>query len=220
VLGWKYVAAVDEAQRYKVGKFILESKRVCVGSLWEMEDEDDDEEGGWSDDEELEIVGSRDGNNAYSRRRASRRASCMYDYGAGEQGWDIRHERKDSSVGRQSSVSNHSTSLPTTPSQKKSLSSSSKPQPVTVFDEEILFDSQDSDECEDLFAGVWSPRLALARRRRKKNKQSMSSVGAALGGGVDGGVSGGMAGISIGNPAGTQAASMIVNTGAGGWGWG
>ncbi|ORY15967.1 Yippee/Mis18, partial [Clohesyomyces aquaticus] len=28
VLGWKYVAAEEESQRYKVGKFILETRRV------------------------------------------------------------------------------------------------------------------------------------------------------------------------------------------------
>ncbi|KAF2711278.1 yippee-domain-containing protein [Pleomassaria siparia CBS 279.74] len=40
VLGWKYVAAEEESQRYKVGKFILETKRVVRGVVWE----------GWDDD--------------------------------------------------------------------------------------------------------------------------------------------------------------------------
>ena len=31
----------------------------------------------------------------------------------------------------------------------------------------VEFDSQDEDECEDLFAGVWSPTLALKRRRAR-----------------------------------------------------
>ncbi|THC95504.1 hypothetical protein EYZ11_005019 [Aspergillus tanneri] len=35
VLGWKYVAAEEEAQRYKVGKFILETKRILTSSSWE-----------------------------------------------------------------------------------------------------------------------------------------------------------------------------------------
>lgn len=34
--------------------------------------------------------------------------------------------------------------------------------------EEVEFDSQDEDECEDLFAGVWSPALALRRRQGKR----------------------------------------------------
>lgn len=35
VLGWKYVSAENEDQKYKVGKFILETKRVCRSSTWE-----------------------------------------------------------------------------------------------------------------------------------------------------------------------------------------
>ena len=31
--------------------------------------------------------------------------------------------------------------------------------------EEAEFDSQDEDECEDLFLGVWTPQLAARRRR-------------------------------------------------------
>ncbi|KAF2834876.1 yippee-domain-containing protein [Patellaria atrata CBS 101060] len=74
VLGWKYVAAEEPGQQYKVGKFILETKRVCRGVCWESAGDGGD--GG-------------------------------------------------------------------------------------------LFDSQDEEECEDLFAGVWSPSLAKRRRRQK-----------------------------------------------------
>ncbi|KAK8215472.1 yippee zinc-binding/DNA-binding /Mis18, centromere assembly-domain-containing protein, partial [Phyllosticta paracitricarpa] len=83
VLGWKYVAAEEESQKYKVGKFILETKRVCRGVCWENEAEDEDNSviGGDEDDDAIE------------------------------------------------------------------------------------FDSQDEDECEDLFAGIWSPALARKRRR-------------------------------------------------------
>ena len=48
VLGWKYIHAEDDAQKYKIGKFILETKRVCRSSTWEMasnEDGDDEESG-------------------------------------------------------------------------------------------------------------------------------------------------------------------------------
>lgn len=84
-LGWKYVAADEEGQRYKVGKFILETKRVCRGVEWD---------GG----EEEGVEG-----------------------GVGKEG-----------------------------------------------EEEVEFDSQDEDECEDLFAGVWSPQLARRRRRGRR----------------------------------------------------
>ena len=33
--------------------------------------------------------------------------------------------------------------------------------------DEVEFDSQDEDECEDLFAGVWNPTLASKRRKNK-----------------------------------------------------
>lgn len=35
VLGWKYVYAEEESQRYKIGKFILETKRINRASRWE-----------------------------------------------------------------------------------------------------------------------------------------------------------------------------------------
>jgi hypothetical protein len=31
----------------------------------------------------------------------------------------------------------------------------------------VVFDSEDEDECEDLFLGVWSEALAKRRRREK-----------------------------------------------------
>jgi hypothetical protein len=80
MLGWKYVAAEEEGQRYKVGKFILETRRVVRSTEWERGDQ-----------------------------------------GMGEE------EGKG----------------------------------------EVEFDSQDEEECEDLFSGIWSPQLA---RRRRKNR--------------------------------------------------
>jgi hypothetical protein len=90
VLGWKYVHAEEEGQRYKVGKFILETKRVVKSVGWE-------------------------------------------DAGAVEEngGVEVKRESED----------------------------------VDDADEDVEFDSQDEDECEDLFSGIWSPQLA--RRRRK-----------------------------------------------------
>ncbi|KAF2023635.1 yippee-domain-containing protein [Setomelanomma holmii] len=92
VLGWKYVEAAEEGQRYKVGKFILETKRVVKGVEWEDgrvdETKDDIEKNGGVE-------------------------------GKGDE------------------------------------------------EDEIEFDSQDEDECEDLFSGIWSPQLA---RRRRKNR--------------------------------------------------
>lgn len=100
VLGWKYVAAEEESQRYKVGKFILETKKVCRSSTWESEDGDEEE----------------------GMRRAS--------------------------GGRKSSLGMPPNSMP------KVL-------------EEMEFDSQDEDECEDLFMGLWTPQLAARRRKAR-----------------------------------------------------
>jgi hypothetical protein len=99
VLGWKYVGAEEEGQRYKVGKFILETKRVVRGSQWDPPVEEED--GGSCD-----------------------RPNWGFGLGLGDR------------TGR-----------------------------AVAGEEEIEFDSQDEDECEDLFAGVWSPALAGRRRR-------------------------------------------------------
>lgn len=90
VLGWKYVEAEEESQRYKVGKFILETKKITGTSCWE--------------------------------------APPPFDVFA-----PANHQADEmdaDAVG-------------------------------------VEFDSQDEDECEDLFAGIWSPGLASRRRSRK-----------------------------------------------------
>ena len=102
VLGWKYIAAEDEGQRYKVGKFILETKKVCRSSTWENEDESE---------------------RVVERGGARRKSSLAM------------------------------------PPKQISL--------VAEEEEEMEFDSQDEDECEDLFMGVWTPQLAARRRRAK-----------------------------------------------------
>ncbi|KAI4938030.1 uncharacterized protein J4E92_000278 [Alternaria infectoria] len=83
VLGWKYVDAAEETQKYKVGKFILETKRVVKGAEWDESVEEEDNG----------MVLEKEG--------------------------------------------------------------------------DIEFDSQDEDECEDLFSGIWSPQLASKRRKRR-----------------------------------------------------
>ncbi|KAF1818446.1 yippee-domain-containing protein [Dissoconium aciculare CBS 342.82] len=91
-LGWKYVAAEQESQRYKVGKFILEAKRVYRDGSWALDDVDE---------------------------------------GAGRAG-------------------------------KGGL-----------VEDDVEFDSQDEDECEALFMGVWTPQMATQMR---KSKDSIARV--------------------------------------------
>lgn len=104
-LGWKYVEASEDSQKYKVGKFILETKRIRVSVSWEA---DEDEDG----------------------------ANQAYD--------EI---------------------LPLPPREMKKLADDH-----TAGGQQLEFDSQDEDECEDLFAGVWSPQLAAKRRSRKRER--------------------------------------------------
>lgn len=100
VLGWKYIAAEEEAQRYKVGKYIIETKRITTSSCWEFQDDF---------------------------------PSPMTSDGL-------------------------ASSLPSATDIDSSL--------------EVEFDSQDEDECEDLFSGTWSPGLARRRRNRKLTRKS------------------------------------------------
>ena len=100
ILGWKYDGAEEESQRYKVGKYILETKMICSSSNWETND--------------LQPPPT-----------------------------SLLHRRLDASC-----------------------------------EDTIDFDSQDEDECEDLFAGVWSPILAMKRRQGKSFRKSRAAASA------------------------------------------
>ncbi|KAL4937162.1 hypothetical protein BDV06DRAFT_78942 [Aspergillus oleicola] len=95
VLGWKYVHAEEESQRYKIGKFILETKKIMTTPAWDPA------------------------------------------FGTG--------------------LTQSATSFSLSKSRETSLKS---------VNDDIEFDSQDEDECEDLFSGIWSPGLAIGRRNR------------------------------------------------------
>ncbi|XXH03706.1 D-tyrosyl-tRNA(Tyr) deacylase [Hypoxylon texense] len=94
-VGWKYIDAKEEAQKYKIGKFILETQRVVVYRNWE--------DAAVDEMPELEM------------------------------------EQKDLATGSD--------------------------------DEPIIFDSDDEDECEDLFSGTWDPEIVAKRRSRKVNRR-------------------------------------------------
>jgi len=84
------VDAKEQAQRYKIGKFILETKRVVLCTNWEfgvVKEEEEDEEGMRVDEQEA-----------------------------------------------------------------------------------VVFDSEDEDECEDLFSGVWDSEIAIKRRMKRVRK--------------------------------------------------
>lgn len=93
ILGWKYITADEEDQKYKIGKYILERERVVKVNYW-----DGDEGAGDPKLQEKKEVG-----------------------GEGE--------------------------------------------------EEVEVDSQDEDELEDLFLGVWTKETALKRRKLKEERK-------------------------------------------------
>ncbi|KAK4458200.1 yippee-like protein [Cladorrhinum samala] len=106
-LGWKYVDAGEQDQKYKVGKFILETARVVVEhGLEHVEDQHHKGEKGGK------LVTKRDGVNS-----------------AQEQDGDG-----------------------------------------------IQFDSDDEDECDEIFAGVWDPELVAKRRNERAQAYNLPSA--------------------------------------------
>ncbi|KAI9751761.1 MAG: hypothetical protein M1815_000948 [Lichina confinis] len=166
VLGWKYVAAEDEAQRYKIGKFILETRKVCVAHFWEEQEDEVEEE-----------------DETAAANEQSERASGVLSSGRG-----VRGGRAGGSTPRTQDPSSVSAagvySYGATPSSNKPTRLSRPLRGVdkdrdrdragagtttaTTTTGEIQFDSQDEEECDDLFAGVWSPALATRRRSRRR----------------------------------------------------
>jgi len=113
VLGWQYVAAEEESEQYKVGKFILETKCVVKSVCWEEQGEDHTVS--------VEDVG-------FGGLSKGMRGLGSLEEGVGE--------RAGNGPG------------------------------------EVEFDSEDEVECEALFEGVWNPRKAGVRRRRKLRTMS------------------------------------------------
>lgn len=136
-IGWKYVDAREQAQKYKVGKFILETERVVLYRSWE---------------DVLTGQGEPQSNNHFYSASApaagfgGRRRSSAFGEGGkvsfsseGEgrvDGYVVEEEGEQSGSGGES-------------------------------EEEIMFDSDDDDECEDIFAGIWDA-ATVARRRGSK----------------------------------------------------
>lgn len=92
ILGWKYVNAEEEDQKYKIGKYILERERVVKVNHW--------------------------------------------DGGEGVDEIKLQQKKKEDDGA-----------------------------------EDIEVDSQDEDELEDLFLGIWTKETALKRRNLKEEKK-------------------------------------------------
>ncbi|OTB16703.1 hypothetical protein K445DRAFT_58968 [Daldinia sp. EC12] len=94
-VGWKYIDAKEESQKYKIGKYILETQRVVVYRNWE-----------------------------------DTRVGDTPELGAGQ--------------------------------RNVAMESDAEP---------IIFDSDDEDECEDIFMGTWDAEAVAKRRSRKVNRR-------------------------------------------------
>lgn len=112
-VGWKYVSTGQPSQAYKVGCFILETRRVVSCRGWEDGDEWVHGRAGLSlDGRPLGVDGSEEE---------------VIPVGWAED-WKGEGEKEQDAV---------------------------------------VFDSDDEDECEDMFEGVWDARVVACRRRRK-----------------------------------------------------
>lgn len=134
-IGWKYVDAREQAQKYKVGKFILETERVALHRTWE-----DIPAGGaapgphfYSSSAPAEAFGGGGGGRRSSGLGAGRKVSCSSEEAGVADGGDLGEEDEEDGSLAQS-------------------------------DGEVMFDSEDEDECEDIFAGTWDA-ATVARRR-------------------------------------------------------
>ena len=118
-VGWKYVSAEQPAQAYKVGCFILETRRVVGCRGWE------DEESGHDRADVLAGL-ALDGQPL---------GGGNSNEGVIPLGWAAGWKGKG----------------------EKEL-------------EAVAFDSEDEDECEDMFAGVWDARVVAWRRKNKAGR--------------------------------------------------
>jgi hypothetical protein len=101
VVGWKYVDAKEAAQKYKIGKFILEIMRVGKVSSW------------------------------------------------GEGAVECQEETNNSAP------------------EAKDEGRSSTESKAGELDGVLIFDSEDEDECDELFAGTWDEEVVRKRRARR-----------------------------------------------------
>lgn len=119
-IGWKYVDAKEPLQKYKVGKFILETARVVLHQTWE------------------DVGGHMSTNAQKEQRRGATRGT-----GSAESSARSSSDETNTDTAASSSY---------------------------VHDEDddiVVFDSEDEDECDDIFAGVWDAETAVKRRRSK-----------------------------------------------------
>ena len=145
VLGWKYVDASEPSQRYKIGKFILETKRVVRHEAYEDEMEVEDDEGsGFASPVNGPFGRSPPPVLSMSpREQAFNRAAMSSVKGKG---------REDAM-----SFDERFRAEPALPQKEKGYDGNG----------EIEFDSEDEEECEEIFAGTWDREVVRKRREKR-----------------------------------------------------
>ncbi|APA11932.1 hypothetical protein SS1G_05470 [Sclerotinia sclerotiorum 1980 UF-70] len=136
LLGWKYVDARELGQKYKIGKFILETKRCGIFNTYEDDDtvphclEYNCEDGDVKDGVKSEMTGNM-GN------------------------WNNGGKGENGKIGKDGELA-----------AVKVLTKEEEKAKGWVY-----FDSEDEDECEELFAGVWDAEIAQKRRIRRVDRR-------------------------------------------------
>ncbi|EJT82162.1 hypothetical protein GGTG_02136 [Gaeumannomyces tritici R3-111a-1] len=129
-VGWKYVDARESQQKYKVGKFILETARVVAWRGWDAgrlpaapagDDDGDGDYDDGSDEDDDEGLDYREDEGPWSANEGS----------TGNCGHKDRADGPDD-------------------------------------EEPVVFDSDDDDECEDIFAGTWNAEAVAKRRKMRR----------------------------------------------------
>lgn len=144
VLGWKYVDASEISQRYKIGKFILETKRVVRHEAFEDDfgNEESGEEGGFASP-----VNGPFGRSPPAQLPISPR----------EQAFNRAASAKGKAREEAMSFEQRLRAETAQDNKEKGYDSNG----------EIEFDSEDDEECEEIFIGTWD-REVVRRRREKR----------------------------------------------------
>ncbi|EXF85416.1 hypothetical protein CFIO01_04424 [Colletotrichum fioriniae PJ7] len=136
-LGWKYVDAKELSQKYKVGKFILEVERVVPFRSWEDVVDVRDDE--YSDDEDDDV---------------SEDEEAVAEVSSGD---GVGSDRDEDGVDRNGDDSGGGDDSAAQRARKDTSDS----------EVEIVFDSEDEDDLEDMFSGNWDPEVVAKRRSRR-----------------------------------------------------
>ena len=152
VLGWKYVDASETSQRYKIGKFILETKRVVSHHGWEDREDRLDVLWNMGLDEVAPIDRSRD-------MFVSEMMPRKYEFTQDEWPVEANHalgNLKGKGKGKEGLVPEHPRDRAV--AKQKGYDS----------DGEVEFNSDDDEELEEIFAGTWDRDVAKGRRDKKQ----------------------------------------------------